>query len=99
MTAHNDITGDAIQTKTSSDAYRDGWDRIFGKKKEEEPVFHLRSYGDVSKEDLNAYTAPADELRAEWLRYCADIQADAPTPLQFGNLIPTFEQWRKLTGR
>lgn len=32
MTTRNDITGDAIQTKQSSDAYRSGWDRIFGKK-------------------------------------------------------------------
>ena len=31
MTARNDITGDAIQTKTNNDAYRDGWDRIFSK--------------------------------------------------------------------
>ena len=34
-TAKNDITGDSIATKSSSDAYRDGWERIFGKKKEE----------------------------------------------------------------
>lgn len=53
MTARNDITGDNIQTKGSNDAYREGWDRIFGKK--EEPVFHLRSYGDVSAADLEAY--------------------------------------------
>jgi len=62
MTARNDITGDAIQTKGSTDAYRDGWDRIFGKK-DEEPVFHLRSYGDVSAEDLRSYAekhAPAN---------------------------------------
>ena len=53
MTSRNDITGDAIQTKGSSDAYREGWDRIFGKK--EEPVFHLRSYGDVPAADLETY--------------------------------------------
>jgi hypothetical protein len=34
MTAHNDITGDSINTKPSTDAFRDGWDRIFGTKKE-----------------------------------------------------------------
>lgn len=34
MTAKNDITGDSIQTKTISDAYRDNYDRIFGKKKD-----------------------------------------------------------------
>jgi hypothetical protein len=26
---------DKIQSKTPTDQYRDGWDRIFGKKKEE----------------------------------------------------------------
>lgn len=34
MIATNDITGDAILSKSSTDAYRDGWDRIFGQKKE-----------------------------------------------------------------
>ena len=32
MTSKNDITGDSQKTKSSSDAYREGWDRIFGKK-------------------------------------------------------------------
>lgn len=32
MTSKNDITGDEIKSKTSSDTYRDGWDRIFGNK-------------------------------------------------------------------
>lgn len=38
MRTKNDITGDALVTKPSSDAYRDGWDRIFGKKETEKPV-------------------------------------------------------------
>jgi hypothetical protein len=33
MAAKNDVTGDSIRSKTSSKAYSDGWDRIFGKKK------------------------------------------------------------------
>lgn len=35
MAAKNDITGDLIKTKANSDteAYADGWERIFGKKK------------------------------------------------------------------
>jgi len=33
-TARNDITGDSIQSKPSSDLYRDNWERIFGKKDE-----------------------------------------------------------------
>lgn len=36
MTAKNDITGDLIKSKTSSETYRDNWERIFGKK--EKPV-------------------------------------------------------------
>lgn len=36
MPAKNDITGDSITTKSTSDAYRDNWDKIFSKKKKEE---------------------------------------------------------------
>jgi hypothetical protein len=35
-TARNDITGDSIQSKPSSDLYRDNWDRIFGGKNSSE---------------------------------------------------------------
>lgn len=35
MTTRNDITGDAIKSRSNNDAYRDNWDRIFGKKKKE----------------------------------------------------------------
>lgn len=35
MVARNDITGDAIQTKGVSNAYRDNYDLIFGKKKKQ----------------------------------------------------------------
>lgn len=35
----NEITGDNLVSKSSNqDAYAEGWDRIFGKKKKEEPV-------------------------------------------------------------
>jgi len=37
MTSKNDITGDEISTKAPSEAYRDNWDRIFGKKNEVTP--------------------------------------------------------------
>lgn len=33
MVSKNDITGDAIQSKTLSKQGRDNWDNIFGKKK------------------------------------------------------------------
>lgn len=37
MATTNDITGDSIQTKTNNQQYRDGWDRIFGKKTKQQP--------------------------------------------------------------
>lgn len=33
MTAKNDITGDSIKTRPSTDSYRDSWERIYGAKK------------------------------------------------------------------
>ena len=38
MAAKNDITGDSIQTRTVTDTYRDNYDRIFGKKKNDKPA-------------------------------------------------------------
>lgn len=38
MVAKNDITGDALKTRTSNKKYDEGWERIFGKKKEEKPI-------------------------------------------------------------
>ena len=36
-TARNDTTGDLIMTGPSNASYRDGWDLIYGKKKEASP--------------------------------------------------------------
>jgi hypothetical protein len=44
MAAKNDITGDEIKSKSSTKAYEDNWDRIFGKKEK------------TSKERLDNYT-------------------------------------------
>lgn len=35
--SRNDITGDELKSKTPTEKYRDGWDRIFGQKKEQLP--------------------------------------------------------------
>lgn len=37
-TAKNDITGDTIATKASSDSFRDGYERIFGSKVKPDPL-------------------------------------------------------------
>lgn len=36
MATHNPITGDALVSKRNNENYRNNYDRIFGKKKEEE---------------------------------------------------------------
>lgn len=38
MAAKNDITGDEIKSKSSTKAYEDNYDRIFGKKKKEKTL-------------------------------------------------------------
>lgn len=49
MTAKNDVTGDSIMTKGSSQAYRDNWERIFGKK--DQPKQNEEVDNDNSGED------------------------------------------------
>lgn len=52
MVAKNDITGDSIQTRGTSEAYRDNYDLIFGKKKKteaekfDEAIMKNEYYGD-----------------------------------------------------
>ena len=50
-TARNDVTGDFIHSKPSSDMFEQGWDRIFGKKKKpEDTEYELnKSTGEVQK--------------------------------------------------
>lgn len=33
MAAHNDITGDALRSRCTTDAYAEGYERVFGNKK------------------------------------------------------------------
>ena len=49
MTATNDITGDLIHSKTNSDNYRDGWDRIFGSRKKNLETTESSSESDSQK--------------------------------------------------
>lgn len=43
MSNKNDITGDTIATKATTQAYRDNYDAIFGKKKKPETPTELNS--------------------------------------------------------
>ena len=64
MTAKNDVTGDLIASKKSSEAYRDGWDRIFGNKKTQPEHYRRCDLGhDLGTEE-----------------YCAKCMQDNPSP-------------------
>lgn len=58
MRTKNEITGDALVTKPASDAYRDGWDRIFGKKKEVEAEVVPEFIPEVTKPNKPKKAAP-----------------------------------------
>ena len=52
MVAKNDITGDSIQTTGVTDKYRDNYDLIFRKKKEDNTGVTQNEYQDIlSTED------------------------------------------------
>ncbi len=44
-TSFNDVTGDSLKTKASSQAYRDNWDNIFGNKN-----VHAAQQGNILEE-------------------------------------------------
>ena len=75
MVAKNDITGDSIQSKGTSDAYRNNYDRIF--KKENNTGTDKNEYQDVlSTEDcvdnaLEEYKRQAQEI---WNDSCTSIR-------------------------
>lgn len=102
MSNRNDVTGDLIATKSSTQAYADGWERIFGKKPAvveapaapAEPVkmpLKLMSWQlylpDHLDEKVLAGRPESLDDRHNWWSWCETHQ------LSISN-IPTFEQWR-----
>lgn len=61
--SQNDITGDHIITGVSNEAYRSGYDRIFGKKKDE----NLPEV-DTDKPAKGYYDWSEDKPRNRWVR-------------------------------
>jgi beta-phosphoglucomutase-like phosphatase (HAD superfamily) len=86
--SHNDITGDKLVSNASTDAYRDGWDRIFGKKNSkitEEQAAKIQTE-EERKADLKLALRQSDDIRAEWYEYCL-AQEDRAQP------FPTFREF------
>jgi hypothetical protein len=66
MPSTNEITGDALVSKSASDAYRSNWDLIFGKKPEVKPevvvekptkflIISNKGYCSICKDELRSY--------------------------------------------
>lgn len=53
MASYNDITGNCLVTKPATEAYRSGYDAIFGKKKIEAPAAPI----EATKEEDEAWQA------------------------------------------
>jgi len=90
MTARNEITGDLIVTKSTSSAYADGWDRIFGKKKPEPAKVVVETLPnpatDAAPSAAELAQIKRDELTRLWWKYCEKHQKV--------HLLP-FEDWHK----
>ena len=54
--AINDITGDALKTRATSDAYRDNYDRIFGRKKLKSPTESDELKAEIERVQADAET-------------------------------------------
>jgi len=56
MASRNDITGDSIQTKSSSQAYRDNWDLAFGKKEVKKNIMNRDDILDILHNNVATVT-------------------------------------------
>ena len=54
MTARNDITGADIRTKTPSEAYREGWERVYGNGAEKGDESVTEALNEVIVDDTEA---------------------------------------------
>ena len=64
----NDITGDEIKTKASSEAYRSGYDRIFRQREQIREVLYAKRaaiFSVVNEDADNATRTHADALQVE----------------------------------
>jgi hypothetical protein len=62
MTAKNDITGDPISTKPATEAYREGWERIFKARLESQAA--INELTRISQE-LGLYDNPPEPSKNE----------------------------------
>ena len=71
MPTHNEITGDAIKSKASSQEYRDNFDAIFSKKKKQTTEENLEAARNKNKgiiKDMSLDLEPMQKATPERLR-------------------------------
>lgn len=88
MATKNDITGDSIQTKATTDAYRDNYDRIFGKTKTSHKLYDLPKeiiaeiIEDIAKYKVHEHCHKCGIELTQPLGYSCS-KADCPVFVQF----------------
>lgn len=95
MSARNDITGDVIATKGTTQAYRDNYDAIFRKKPAESEPTPVKVVKEVLvvKEEPPVKSAEqlakeeADALRLKWWKWVEKHQLELEH-------VPSFEDWK-----
>lgn len=85
MAAKNDITGDELISKPTTDSYADGWERIFGKKE--------KTIQDIAQEHPNSdqFNQPTERDKAvnkfDHLKWCMEGQLHIDRPEYVDDVI------------
>jgi YgiT-type zinc finger domain-containing protein len=91
MSSKNDITGDTIATKATSEEYRNNWDAIFGKKKKK---LKCVICGATAVKETRTVSTTLDgkpieptEITAEWCTECGEAVMDTENATKYSNAI------------
>ena len=85
MATKNDITGDELISKPTTDSYADGWDRVFGKKE--------KTIQDIAEEHPHSdqFNPPTERVKAinkfDHLKWCMEGQLHLDRPEYVDDVI------------
>lgn len=98
MSSKNDITGDTIATKATTESYRNNYDAIFGKKK---PKCVVCGVGTLTPDTRVLTTAmdgtsiPPTEITAEWCNHCDEAIMDTANANKYSRAISSVYKTEK----
>jgi hypothetical protein len=84
-TAKNDITGDLIKSRSATEAYREGWERIFGRRESLAPTEQAAPAAPTSAPEQGAEpTVFRSQVRVHRRRCYLELPAEALKRLGWG---------------